>query len=304
MTNMPAALGGCEFDSAPTLHFGGSLKIGDPLATDLHFEVAGERFHWGLVQADKVSGNIDWLGRTVSLTNVMASLYGPGKLSGWAKFNYAPKQGTDFNFEFSAIDIDLPVAAQSLGTKTNHLEGLIDAQLAMFGNSHHKNSWQGHGRASLRDGLIWDIPIFGIFSPLLNAIVPGAGNSRARNAEAAFIIKNGAIYTDDLEIRALGFRLLYRGSIDFNKQVDARAEALIMRDTLVVGRLLSLALMPLSKLFEYQILGPANHPVVQPVYVPKFLLAILRPVHTVKSFLPGNTGQPPAPIDPPIEKKE
>ncbi len=37
-------------------------------------------------------------------------------------------------------------------------------------------SWQGHGRLDLTNGLLWDIPIFGIFSPVFNAFVPGLGN--------------------------------------------------------------------------------------------------------------------------------
>ena len=44
----------------------------------------------------------------------------------------------------------------------------------------------GHGHVSLRDGLLWDIPIISILSPVLNTVSPGLGNSRATEAAARF----------------------------------------------------------------------------------------------------------------------
>ena len=57
---------------------------------------------------------------------------------------------------------------------------------------------------TLRDGLIWDIPIFGIFSDVLNGMVPGLGSSRASAGTCTFIITNGIIRSDDLDIRSTG----------------------------------------------------------------------------------------------------
>ena len=37
-------------------------------------------------------------------------------------------------------------------------------------NSDDWRSWQGAGRARLRDGFLWDIPIFGFFSPMLRRL--------------------------------------------------------------------------------------------------------------------------------------
>ena len=40
----------------------------------------------------------------------------------------------------------------------------------------------GFGDLVLRDGVIWDIPIFGIFSPVFNAISPGFFATEANEA--------------------------------------------------------------------------------------------------------------------------
>jgi len=73
-------------------------------------------------------------------------------------------------------------------------------------------TWNGFGRASLRNGLIWDIPIFGIISPVLNSVSPGLGSSQATEASGKYVITNGVIYTDSLLIRSTMSRLEYISS--------------------------------------------------------------------------------------------
>jgi hypothetical protein len=229
---------------------------------------------------------------------VQASLYGAGKAAGSATFSYKPGHGTYGRFQVSAINLELPLLVYGLTRKTNHLEGKLHVRLELQGNSSDKKSWRGGASASLRDGLIWEIPVFGVFSELLNAIIPGAGTSRAREAEATFFVTNGTLCTDDLEIRAFGYRLRYRGCVDSDRMIDARVEAAVLRDTWAVGRILSLALTPLSKLLEYRVTGPLNHPVPRPVFIPSFVLQMLRPFHALKQLLPGAEAEErrPAPL--------
>ncbi|MGZ5568214.1 MAG: hypothetical protein ACXWKG_14470, partial [Limisphaerales bacterium] len=57
----------------------------------------------------------------------------------------------------------------------------------------------------------------------------------------------------------------------------------------------------ITKLFEYHITGTINKPVKQPMYIPKFLMMILRPFHTLKQSInqseensaPANPQAPP-----------
>jgi hypothetical protein len=173
---------------------------------------------------------------------------------------------------------------------------MLDGQLTITGgNTHNRKSWQGFGRANVHDAVLWEIPVFGIFSPVLNAIAPGAGNSRARNAQATFMITNGLAYTGDLEIHATGYRLRYHGGVGLEEQmVDAKVEAELLRDAWVVGRILSLALTPLSKLFEYHVTGPLHAPKMEPTYIPKFLMMTLRLFHTLKNLAVPDEEKAPA----------
>ncbi|MEO6033922.1 MAG: AsmA-like C-terminal region-containing protein, partial [Verrucomicrobiota bacterium] len=281
-----------EFAEPPEVHLNGALTLGQIEDADLHFDVSGNRFKWTQFIADRISGRVDWQGMTLLLTNMQADIY-RGRAVGWSYFEFTPHNGADFRFDLAVADIDLASAVQSLTGKTNHLEGLLHGHWALeSGNTHDAKSLRGPGTVNVRDGLLWDVPVFGIFSPMLNAILPGAGNSRAHEASAKFLVSNGMIYSDDLEIRSPAMRMQYRGGVDFQQNIDARVEAELLRDTWIIGRLVSLALTPLSKLFEYKVTGTLSHPESEPVYIPNFLMMTLRPFHSIKKALTQEKAAP------------
>jgi hypothetical protein len=279
-----------SFQPPPSVQAGGSFVLNDPAATDLHFQVEGQNLHWTNLTAEKISGSVQWRGRAVAVTNIQARLYKTGSLQGGVTFDYVPKSGSGFRSDFTVRDIDLPALAQGMSGKASKLEGLLDGRLTLDSPaSTNKFALEGRGHISVHDALLWDIKIFGILTPVLNVLSPGAGYSRARSASAIFIVSNGVVSTDDLEITATGFRLLYRGKVGLDKHIDARVEADLLRDTPLLGPFLSFMLTPLSKLFEYHISGTLQNPVIEPLYIPKGLMMLLRPFHTLKSIMPESS---------------
>ena len=108
------------------------------------------------------------------------------------------------------------------------------------------------------------------------------------------VITNGVLHTSDLLIHAVGFDLLYRGTLD-GKQINAKAEAKLLRDAPVVGWTLSIILKPVTKAFEYKITGSVDHPVIESTYLLPDLLSIpMHPIHSLKSLFPER--ETPAPI--------
>lgn len=293
-----------QFAEPPAVRLNGSLTIGKEEEANLHFDVDGTQFRWKWFQADRISGRLDWVGDTLLVTNVLARAYGGGRIAGWSDFNFAVKDGADYRYDIAVADINIQNFMKTISDKTNHLEGLIHGQMTLeSGNTDNLKTLRGHGHVNLRDGLVWDVPVFGIFSPILNAIVPGAGNSRAREGTANFTVADGVISSADLEIRAPTVRLKYRGGVDFEQRIDARVEAELLRDTWLVGRIVSLALTPISKIFEYRVTGTLSEPQSEPVYIPDFLMMTLRPFHSIKKALtpdketpgsvPGTSAIPP-----------
>jgi hypothetical protein len=156
-------------------------------------------------------------------------------------------------------------------------------------------SWNGYGDLNLRDGLIWELPIFGIFSDVLNGMVPGLGSSRASAGTCTFVITNGIVRSDDVDIRSTGMRLQYRGMLDFQGQVNARVEAGLLRDMWLVGPVVSTVLWPVTKVFEYKVTGTLGDPKAEPKYlIPKVMLLPFQlpfhPIRTLKGLLPEDHG--------------
>jgi len=288
-----------HFLEPPTVRVNGCAPLRGTDGADLTFDIIkGAPFQWLKLRAPFIAGTVHWQGQTLILTNVAAALYG-GSGKGIANFDFhAPHEGADYQFAVSVTNVNLHLLAADLSPSTNHLEGALTGQLVVtHADSRDWHTWNGFGHANLRDGLLWDIPVFGILSPVLNTVSTGLGNSRATEASAKFAITNGVIYSDSLEIRSTMMRLQYAGVVDLKENLNARVTAQLLRDTWVVGPLVSTALWPVSKLFEYHVTGTLKNPKSEPVYVPKFLLMPLHPIRSLEELFPGSdylSSPPPA----------
>ncbi len=290
-----------EFLSPPTARVNGyislrsnegSSEIGDQ---NLQVEILqGAPFRWGRFNSRSITGSVLWTGPALILTNINAEFY-RGNATGVTVFDFRPRNGTDFKFAFDITNANLHWLVADMAANTNQLDGQLSGHLVVTsGNSTNWQVMNGYGQASLRDGLIWDAPMFGILSPALNAINPGLGSSRATDAAGKFTMTNGVIHSDDLEIHSTMMRLQYVGTVDLYENLNARATAQPLRDTWGVGSVISAALWPVSKLFEYKVTGTIADPKMQPLYdISKLLLAPLHPFKTLQNIFPiGNTNSP------------
>lgn len=282
-----------EFLAIPTARVNGCIplkQVDDELVTDdadLRFDMIGTiPFRWHKFETPAITGTLHWCKDLIILTNVTAECYG-GTAQGNAVFNVDPKiVGTDITFDVTGTNVDLHRMGQALWAPTNRLEGSVTGTVTVTrANSADWRTWNGDGQLRLRDGLLWDVPVMAIMSPLLNTVTPGLGNSRATEATARFILTNGVIRTDSLLIRSTMMQLQYAGSVDLQENVQARVTAQLLRNTPVVGSLMSVVLWPVSKIFECEVTGKLSDPVVKPVYMPaKLLLVPLHPLKTLEDL--------------------
>jgi hypothetical protein len=299
-----------QFLQPPTVRVAGCVPLHDLNGghdvddADLRFDVVGGvPFQCLKLRAARITGTIHWLGETLALTNIAADLYG-GAGNGFANFDFGvPHDGADYQFTAVVTNINLHALAADLSSSTNQLEGALSGRLVVTrADSRDWRTLDGFGHARLRDGLIWDIPLFGILSPVLNAVSPDLGNSRATDAAAAFAITNGVIYSDSLEINTAMTRLQYAGTVNLRGNVNARVTAQLLHNLWGVGPFISTVFWPVTKLFEYKVTGTLQNPKKEPVvpFVPKILQMPLHPIRTFEELLPGSeyfsspTNAPPA----------
>ncbi len=286
-----------HFFHPPTVEVYGTIPLHEDVPADLHFKVDGGPFHWMKFNVDHISGKVDWVGQHLNLHDTRAAFY-LGTLTGSAMFDFRRAEGADFSFDTIFTDTSLQPLAADLFAPTNHLEGRLSGHLNITkANTQNWQNWFGRGQIDLHDGLIWEFPIFGIFSKVLDGIYPGLGESRASDGTATFVIANSVIHTEDLEIRSPVFRMLYRGTVSFDGKVDVVVEARLLRDFWLVGPIISTALSPLTKIFEYTVTGSLSHPKSEP----RFLLPaiFLSPFHWFHSLITPPPKRPAPIITPP-----
>jgi hypothetical protein len=274
------------------------LTRGQMPPADLLFQIAGGPFSYWRFNVPHIQGQVHWQTNKVSLRGVeVPDFYnGPrtrGRLTGDLGLLFHPEGDAELQFQAQVAEADLHRLLADLGSPTNRLEGTISGQLHITqANTADWQSWNGLGQVTMREGLLWDIPLFGVFSPLLNSIVPGLGSSRAKAAKATHTIQQSVIHTKDLEIQSPPVRLHYEGTVDFQGNVKARVTAEILRGAPLVGPLVSLALSPLSKVFEYRVTGTLANPKTEPVYIPKFIDSLLHPLRTLRGLFTSPPGPP------------
>jgi len=290
-----------QFMYPPSARVYGTIPMRGEEGADLHFDLDGGPFHWWRLNVPHVVGHVHWTGQYLTLTDVRADFHG-GQAAGVAKFDFRPQPGTDFQFAVGITNLQLQSLMADLSTQTNHLEGWLSGALSVTkANSEDWRTVNGYGEVHLRDGLIWDIPLFGIFSPILNGISPGLGNSRASAGACSFVITNGFIFSNDLEIRSTAMRLKYRGTVDLQSSVNARVEAEVLRDVWGFGPVVSAVFWPVTKMFEYKVSNTLSDPKTEPVFIlPKLILLPFHPFRALRSLLPedsaaSRTNPPPLP---------
>jgi hypothetical protein len=290
-----------QFTAIPTVTVNGCIPLkqehGELVLdeADARFDLVGTApFRWKRFETPAITGTIHWWKKFIILTNAVTECYG-GEARGWGVFDVeTPGPGTDFSFSVTGTNVNLHRMGLALWSPTNRLDGLLAGTVNVTrANSDDWRTWNGFGELTLRDGLLWDVPIFAFMSPVMNAVAPGLGNSRATDASAPFIMTNGVIATDSLVIHAQSMQLDYAGTVDLEENVNAKVTAKILRNMPVIGDLISRVLWPVGKIFECRVTGTLGNPVVTPVYIPKILLAPLHPIRSLEElFSPPDTNPP------------
>lgn len=281
-----------RFARSPSIRMEGSMIVPGPKDADMRFEVQGGPFSYSKFNMPKVSGSILWQGDVLTITNFSGNFYN-GWIQGFLTAELDRDNGSDLSFSLAATNTDLHLLMRDVSSPTNKMEGVLSGVLKVDSAiSQDWKSWQGSGNMTLNKGRIWDTPIFGVISSLLNSFSSGLGNTKADEAVGSFIITNSVIYTKDLEIRSPPTRLFYNGTVDFDGNVQARVEATLLDGLPVLGPLVSFIMSPITKRFAYKVTGTLSHPKTEPMLIPKVIFFPLRPIKTLKEiFVPASDSE-------------
>lgn len=281
-----------HFGAPPIAHVSGYAPMGDPDDSDLIFEGEGQSFEALNFKAQNYRAKVHWQGDRLTITNVTGDFYG-GQASGWARFVFDEHGEAQYAFTVNVTNVQLSALVADVTQKTNHLEGLLTGQLVITNaDTESIKTWTGAGQAVLRDGLLWELPIFGVLSGPLDSLMPGVGNSKFTEAHGTFTLGNGLISSSDLQMRSSMMRLKYRGTVDFDGNLDSRIIAELLRDTPVVGSVVSAILSPVAHLFAYRVTGTMEDPKSEPIYIPDPLRYLFSPFQTIGNLFSSEPAKP------------
>ncbi len=138
-------------------------------------------------------------------------------------------------------------------------QGAITGRLDFTTIANQKNSLNGKGVIVLRNGQLFNVPIFGPLSlPLGTILGKEYSHEQARDASATFVLKNGVVLTNDFLTSTPSTTFVGEGSIDLtNQQMDLTMR---MNARGLLG-LVTLPLTPLKGLFQFRGQGPLKKPI-------------------------------------------
>ncbi|MAT47300.1 MAG: hypothetical protein CMO35_07720 [Verrucomicrobiaceae bacterium] len=138
-------------------------------------------------------------------------------------------------------------------------QGAITGRLDFNTIANRKNTLNGKGVIGLRNGQLFNVPIFGPLSlPLGTVLGKQYSHEQARDASATFVLENGVVLTKDLLTSTTSTTFVGEGSIDLNNQQMDLTMRMNARGLL---GLVTLPLTPLKGLFQFRGQGPLKKPI-------------------------------------------
>lgn len=277
-----------NFLSAPTGSISGKIPLRGSKEINLKLEFRGNQLQWWRLKFQDYEAAIRLVDNQLDL-NVQKCKFYRGNLQLQGHFDWSPTIGTDFRFSSTFTNVDLNYLLTDILTTSNKTAGSLTGQLIITSaNTADYPTWNGYGSALLKDGYLWELPMFSILSPVIDSAFPGLGSTRFSEGTASFIITNGVVNFSPLSMRSPLMEMILEGTIDYHGHLNMRLIANIFKELWVVGPVISDIMSPFIKAFEFHITGPISSPSIKPLYLPKELTYPLRPFKWILDQLPNH----------------
>ena len=237
----------------------GVVDFDDSARTAWTAHVANDGFsYWRLAAADAQAALV-FTNNTMQINDFDADIY-DGKLLGRAVFSFSEADPT-YVFNFSAERVDVRALLSAVESRPSKVTGNLAGSAEISGQGTDLATLKGQGELQVTDGILWEAPLFGIFSRIL-------GNTKATSAKATFTIADQSVKTDALQIAAGAFTARSRGQLGFDGKLDFRVEAQFLRAWPGIGWISPI----IGKILEYKVSGSLSDPSYRAVNLPKELL--------------------------------
>jgi hypothetical protein len=237
----------------------GLVNFDNPYGTMWSAHVINEGFSYWKFTATQAQAALVFTNNTLQINDFDADFYG-GKLRGHAGFSFSQADPV-YRFDFSVEDSDVNAILQAAKGRESAVTGLLSGEASIHGRGADLGALQGKGELSVTNGILWQAPLFGIFSQVL-------GKTKATRARCAFVITDQSFHTEDLVVSAGVFTANAWGQLGFDGKMDFRVQAQFLRSWPGINVLT----WPIARALEYKVGGTVGDPNYRPVNFPKELL--------------------------------
>jgi hypothetical protein len=248
-----------RFGSTTDADARGLIDFDNPLGTAWSAHVVNEGFSYWRFTTGHAQATLVFTNNALQINDFDGDFYG-GKLRGNAGFAFSGSE-PDYNFDFSVENADVHAVLVAVKDRESSVTGLLTGKAAINGHGTDLGALKGKGDLTVTDGVLWQAPVFGIFSKIL-------GDTKATRAHATFTIADQTVSTEDMEIAAGAFTAKSSGQLGFDGKMDFYVQAQFLR----AWPGINILTWPLTEILKYKVGGTIGDPRYRPVNLPKELL--------------------------------
>lgn len=197
-----------------------------------------------------------------TIGKLTASAYG-GTLEARSEFEWFPDAPSRFSTALELQKSRLgPVLAALTGRDPGE-PGTLDLGLEVAGNlsTNTLRTLHGTGKVQVREAHLYRMPLFAGFTDFMARNVPGLDFVLSQNdVNAAFAIQDYGLQFSKLQVEGSVFSIQGQGAYWFSDTLDIGVRINLLKQRTWLGRVLKVALFPVSKLFELELTGTLATP--------------------------------------------
>lgn len=214
------------------------------------------------VRFDNVEAKFEIRPDRYVIPDFTATLYG-GACTLTGTIHRTPPGERAFSLEGSLRGAGSKVIIETATGRTSDDPGAVDLTLSLTGNltTNVLRTLRGGGHVRVRDAQIYRMPLFAGLTDFMVRNVPGVDFVVSQNdLDAEFTVADYGLQFPRLRIEGGVFSISGDGDYWFTDHLDVGVQIHLLKQRTWVGRVLKVALFPVSKLFEMEATGPLASP--------------------------------------------
>jgi hypothetical protein len=219
--------------------------------------------------------------------DITAQAYG-GTVSGSSEIQV---ESGEFSLKCDVSALELAELAKSISPGAKGITGELDINVSVEGKAKNPRSWRGEGSARIRNGKLWDVPVFYGLATLI--MKPAFKPGTFRQGTTDFKIKGGAISTSNLRLIGEDIGVDARGKLEFDGNLDFTVTTAFTREFMAKNPGVIEITSILSRILDFFIIqhhigGTLSEPSYQIIPLPVITTIPIHIKNILRTLFPRN----------------